>query len=102
MFCTSCKKCINVCPTEALRWHPESGAVQLLPDLCNNCAECVAVCPTKVIIQSDEGITFEDGRILDWYPVVCDLCGGTPECARICPTEAIFVAERPDFNPALA
>jgi DhnA family fructose-bisphosphate aldolase class Ia/Fe-S-cluster-containing hydrogenase component 2 len=99
MFCTSCQKCIDVCPTEALRWHPESGAVELLPERCDNCAECVAICPTQVIIHSEAGITFADGRALDWYPVVCDLCGGAPECARICPTEAIFIAERADFSP---
>jgi class I fructose-bisphosphate aldolase len=102
MFCTSCQKCIDVCPTQALRWHPENGAVELLPDRCDSCAECVAICPTKVIIHSEEGLTFEDGHSIDWYPVVCDLCGGAPECARICPTDAIYVAERPDFNPMLA
>lgn len=102
MFCTSCQKCLDVCPEKALRWHPDSGAVELLPERCNNCAECVAICPTKVILQSDAGITFEDGQTLDWYPVVCDLCGGAPECVRICPTEAIFVAERKDFDPISA
>jgi fructose-bisphosphate aldolase, class I len=99
MFCTSCQKCIDVCPEAALRWHPENGAVKLLSERCNNCAECVAICPTQVIIHSKEGITFDDSRSLDWYPVVCDLCGGAPECARICPTEAILVAERLDFSP---
>jgi class I fructose-bisphosphate aldolase len=101
MFCTSCQKCINVCPTRALRWHSESGAVELLPERCNNCAECVAICPTQVIVHSNEGLTFDDGHSLDWYPVICDLCGGTPECARICPTEAIYFVERPDFSPVL-
>jgi Fe-S-cluster-containing hydrogenase component 2 len=94
MFCTLCRKCLDVCPTSALRWHPESGAVDLLMDKCNNCGECVQVCPTGVIVHSDEGVQIATGATLDWYPVVCDLCGGEPECARICPTGAIFVAER--------
>jgi DhnA family fructose-bisphosphate aldolase class Ia/Fe-S-cluster-containing hydrogenase component 2 len=98
MFCTSCKKCIDVCPREALRWHPQTGAVELLADKCDNCGECVAICPTKVIIHSDEGIAFADGHELPWYPVVCDFCGGAPECARICPTDAIFIAERTGFS----
>lgn len=101
MFCTVCKKCINVCPTEALRWHPESGAVELLPEVCDNCAKCVDICPTRVIIHSDTGLTFENGRTLAWFPVVCDLCGGSPECARICPTGAIFIDQRQDFKPGL-
>jgi DhnA family fructose-bisphosphate aldolase class Ia/Fe-S-cluster-containing hydrogenase component 2 len=94
MFCTLCKKCIDVCPSQALRWHPQSGAVELLADRCNNCAKCVDICPTQVIVHSEEGIRFTDGHALDWFPVVCDLCGGEPECARICPTGAIFTAER--------
>jgi len=101
MFCTTCKKCIDVCPTKALRWHLEYGAVELLPERCDSCGKCVDICPTKVIIHSLAGLTFEDGHSLDWYPVICDLCGGAPECARICPTGAIFIAQRPDFTPVL-
>jgi ferredoxin len=99
MFCTLCQKCITACPTDALRWHPESGAVELLPERCDNCAECVVACPTQVILYSEVGITFKDGRSLDWYPLVCDLCGGTPECARICPTGAIYIDKRSNFIP---
>ena len=102
MFCTLCKKCLDVCPTGALRWHPENGAVELLPELCENHGECIDICPTKVIVRSDEGIKIADGRSLEWFPVVCDLCDGEPECARICPTDAIFVAERADFTPTSA
>ena len=101
MFCTSCKKCLDVCPRDALRWHPETGAVDLLADKCDNCGECVDICPTGVIVHSDEGISFADGHALPWYPVVCDFCGGAPECARICPTDAIFIAERPNFDPQM-
>jgi Fe-S-cluster-containing hydrogenase component 2 len=79
MFCTICKKCIDVCPTDALRWHPKNGAVELLPERCTACDKCVDICPTKVIIHSEAGLTFEGGRTLEWYPVICDLCGGAPE-----------------------
>jgi class I fructose-bisphosphate aldolase len=99
MFCTLCKKCLDVCPTEALRWHEATGAVELVVDRCTACDKCVEVCPTGVIVHSDQGIQIAGGETLDWYPVVCDLCGGEPECARICPTEAIFVAERRGFEP---
>ena len=97
MFCTLCKKCLDVCPTEALRWHPENGAVELLVDKCTACDKCVEICPTEVIVHSDAGIQIATGETLDWYPVVCDLCGGEPECAIICPTGAIFVDERKEL-----
>ena len=94
MFCTLCKKCLDVCPTDALRWHPDTGAVELLVDKCTACDKCVEICPTNVIVHSDQGVQLSSGESLEWYPVVCDLCGGEPECTRICPTDAIFVDER--------
>ncbi len=106
MFCTLCRQCIDICPTDALRWHPESGAVELLAERCDNCGKCVEVCPTQVIVRSAEGVRIAGGGMpqapekeLPWYPVVCDLCGGAPECARICPTGAIFIDERKAFDP---
>jgi class I fructose-bisphosphate aldolase len=99
MFCTSCKKCIDVCPIQALRWHSQSGAVELLVQRCDSCGKCVDICPTRVILHSEEGITLQSGLALDWFPVICDLCNGKPECARICPTGAIFTDERVNFNP---
>ncbi len=98
MFCTLCKKCLDVCPTDALRWHPETGAVELLVEQCTACDKCVEVCPTGVIVHSDEDIQIASGEHLDWYPVVCDLCAGEPECTRVCPTGAIFMAERKEFT----
>jgi class I fructose-bisphosphate aldolase len=98
MFCTLCKKCIDVCPSQALRWHPQTAAVELLVDRCNMCNECVEICPTGVIVHSDRGIQVAGGGTLEWFPVVCDLCGGEPECTAICPTEAIFVAGRKELT----
>jgi len=92
-YCTLCKKCIDICPEDALRWHEVTGAVQLLPDKCTACGKCVDICPTHVIVKSDAPVV-EVGRDLPWLPVICDLCGGDPACARICPTEAITGDER--------
>jgi class I fructose-bisphosphate aldolase len=94
MFCTLCKKCIEVCPTDALLWHSETGAVDLLLEACTACGDCVEVCPTHVVLRSDEGVTLQNGDTLDWYPVICDLCSGEPACIAICPTGAIFVDQR--------
>ena len=53
MFCTLCKKCLDVCPTAALRWHPENGAVELLVDKCTACDKCVEICPTGAIFVDE-------------------------------------------------
>jgi ferredoxin len=97
MFCTLCKKCIDICPTGALRWHPETAAVELIAEKCTACGKCVDICPTKVITHSEQAFSF-DGVDLPWIPVICDLCGGDPACTRICPTQAIFSDERVKVN----
>jgi DhnA family fructose-bisphosphate aldolase class Ia/Fe-S-cluster-containing hydrogenase component 2 len=92
-YCTLCRKCIDICPTGALRWHPVSGAVELLAEKCTACDKCVDICPTHVVLKSNERVEI-NGIELPWVPVICDLCNGNPACARICPTEAITIGER--------
>jgi Fe-S-cluster-containing hydrogenase component 2 len=98
LFCTLCKKCIEVCPTEALRWQSTTGAVELLTERCTACDACVEICPTEVILRSAGGIDLPSGKYLNWYPIICDLCGGEPECTKICPTGAIFIDERKELG----
>ena len=92
-FCVLCKKCIDVCPTAALKWHEKTGAVELIVEKCTACDKCVEICPTDVVMKSDTSISF-NGTTLEWYPMICDLCGGDPACVKICPTEAITMDER--------
>jgi fructose-bisphosphate aldolase, class I len=94
MYCTLCKKCIDICPTDALRWHSQSGAVEFVAEKCTACDKCVEICPTGVIVKTDHAIQLADGRSLPYGLLICDLCDGEPACARICPTEAIVVDER--------
>jgi class I fructose-bisphosphate aldolase len=97
MFCTLCKKCIDVCPTEALGWHAQTGAVELTLERCTACGNCVEACPTRVVMKSEGAVTVQTPggeTTLPWHPVICDLCGGDPACAKICPTDAVFVDER--------
>lgn len=92
-YCTLCKKCIDICPTDALRWHPVNGAVELITEQCTACGKCIEICPTHVVLKSDDKVIV-NGVELPWVPIICNLCGGDPTCAKTCPTEAITIDER--------
>jgi DhnA family fructose-bisphosphate aldolase class Ia/Fe-S-cluster-containing hydrogenase component 2 len=86
--CTLCKKCIEICPSGALRWHSETGAIEFIEENCTECDECVRICPTKVIVKNDQS----DSSLP--YLIICDLCDGDPACAKICPEVAISIGQR--------
>jgi len=46
--CTNCKKCVNSCPTQAMKGIYEKRREYFLPD-CWACGECIEVCPTDAI-----------------------------------------------------
>ena len=46
--CTNCKKCVNSCPTQAMKGIYEGRREYFLPD-CWACGECIEVCPTDAI-----------------------------------------------------
>ena len=55
--CIGCSKCIEVCPTDALRLTPEGIVTD--PELCELCGECAAVCPTNATEMSGELATVD-------------------------------------------
>jgi Fe-S-cluster-containing hydrogenase component 2 len=71
--------CLKVCPVEALKRKPDTGAADLDLSVCIKCKACVIACPFgNIHIEgSRENI------------IKCDLCGGDPACAKFCPTKTL-------------
>ncbi|MBE0638248.1 MAG: 4Fe-4S binding protein [Bacteroidales bacterium] len=52
-LCVGCSKCMNICPTHAIRVR--SGKARLLNNRCIDCGECYRVCPVSAIsIEQDD------------------------------------------------
>ena len=80
--CNQCGKCIDVCPTMALK-RDKRGIVRLDKDLCVGCLSCVGFCPTLAMrVHPDYTVPFK-----------CVACG---QCAKQCPTGALSIEEVPD------
>jgi carbon-monoxide dehydrogenase iron sulfur subunit len=99
---TSCSKCQEVCPNDAivtteitLHVKGEFGARDKIGDTvtgyvlvvdesrCDNCGECYGVCPTSVIHEHpDREVAFK-----------CDLCGGEPQCVAFCQNPHVLAVD---------
>jgi carbon-monoxide dehydrogenase iron sulfur subunit len=81
-LCNQCGKCIDVCPTMALK-RDKRGIVRIDKDLCVGCMSCVGFCPNLAMrTHPDYAVPFK-----------CVACGA---CAKQCPTGALSVQDVPD------
>ena len=79
--CTQCDEawCLHVCPVDAIRLDPATGAKIVLDAACVGCKVCTIACPFGTI-----NYVAQTGKVQK-----CDLCEGLPACAKACPTGAI-------------
>jgi len=85
VVCVQCKKprCLETCPSEAIKWDKELGTVKVDQSLCIGCNSCVQECPFEAIsLHPTKNVA-----------VKCELCGGKPKCVAVCPTGALVYAE---------
>lgn len=48
-LCTDCGKCIEACPTQAMKGRKDYGRKLFLPD-CWACGACTEACPTNAVV----------------------------------------------------
>ncbi|TCL01554.1 4Fe-4S dicluster protein [Shimia isoporae] len=56
-----CSKCLDNCPTSAIR--PEGDHVDIDPNICAGCGSCAALCPSGAITYDDPPTSFLFARI---------------------------------------
>jgi Fe-S-cluster-containing hydrogenase component 2 len=95
--CLQCPtaECLYVCPVNALRVEPASGARIIKEDVCVSCNRCAEACPFPVSGEQNATNQLKIGQQtrISYDPVKdsftkCDLCywrEGGPACAERCP-----------------
>jgi anaerobic carbon-monoxide dehydrogenase iron sulfur subunit len=79
--CQQCEDpaCAFVCPSNALKRNPATGAICHLEAKCLGCRMCLSACPFGAISFNQQ-----KKQIFK-----CDLCDGDPTCVKFCPVEAL-------------
>jgi iron only hydrogenase large subunit-like protein len=69
-LCIGCSKCMNICPTHAIRVR--NGKARLLDNHCIDCGECYRICPVSAIMieQDDFSKIFEYKKRVALVPAV--------------------------------
>ncbi|MGR3714497.1 MAG: 4Fe-4S binding protein [Shimia sp.] len=58
---TGCSKCLDVCPTSAIR--PDGDHVDIDPSICAGCGSCASLCPSGAITYDDPPTSYLFTRI---------------------------------------
>jgi carbon-monoxide dehydrogenase iron sulfur subunit len=95
--CLQCPtaECLYVCPVNALRVEPTTGARIIREDVCVSCNRCAEACPFPISGEQNatNQLTFGQATRISYDPQMdtftkCDLCywrDGGPACAERCP-----------------
>jgi len=95
--CLQCPtaECLYVCPVNALRVEPNTGARIIREDVCVSCNRCAEACPFPVSGEQNATNQLSFGQMtrISYDPQMdtftkCDLCywrEGGPACAERCP-----------------
>ncbi len=58
---TGCSKCLDICPTSAIR--PDGDHIDIDPNICAGCGSCAALCPSGAIAADDPPADYLFSRI---------------------------------------
>jgi carbon-monoxide dehydrogenase iron sulfur subunit len=79
--CQQCEDpyCAYVCPVNAIRRDPDTGALKIDHDRCVGCRSCMMICPFGAI-------SYDPARAQVFK---CELCEGDPWCTKVCASGAL-------------
>jgi len=82
--CTGCKKCLNICSFNAIKWDKKQNIPVFDDLLCEGCGTCVIVCPENAIkLKKVENATISVGKAYGFGIVSGQLKMGESGSGRI-------------------